>query len=186
MNRGNVNRILVLAAFLAASLRGSLHAADEKDVSLEDKTKAVFIYNFTRYIEWPEADSSDDFIIGVVGESRVIEPLRQIQRIKKVGRRPIQVAVFDSTENVGDCEILFISGSENDRLAEVLKAVPGKGVLTVGDSKGYAHRGVAVNFIVVQGKIKFEVNKDALDRTDLRVSSHLLKLAKLIEGGKKK
>lgn len=154
---------------------------ENEEADLASTMKAVFIYNFTKYIEWPEADITGSFKIGVIGSSGIIAPLRNIAKEKRVGKLGIKIIHISDPGELKDCHILFIAPSERNRLPEILSDVSGKSILTIGDATDFAANGTAINFIVVEGKIKFEINFDAVTRAGLKASSHLLKLAILVE-----
>jgi hypothetical protein len=155
------------------------------DVSLEDKTKAAFIYNFTKYIEWPD-DTGEIFTIVVIGESDILIPLKEIGEKKRVGKRKIKIKHYKEISEIDTCHILFISGSVKDNLKEILDTVRNKNILTISDTKGFAHKGVAFNFIIIKGKIRFEINGDVLGNLKLKVSSQLMKLAIIVKEKKEK
>ena len=151
------------------------------DVKPEDEYKAVFIYNFTKYIEWPGNDISDSFEIAIIGESEITIPLKEIAKKKLVNNRKIKIVVYQDVRDINMCHILFISASENKRLHDILQKVKNTNILTISDSMGFAEEGVAFNFVIDDGKLKFEINSNVINKTGLQVSSQLLKLAILVE-----
>ena len=162
----------------------AISLADNKDVSLEDKTKAAFIYNFTKYIQWPD-DTLKTFSIDIIGDSKILFPLREIEKKKKVDNRKIKIGHYHDISDLDTCHILFISKSEENKLPEILDSIGTRKILTIGDTEGFAEKGVAINFKIVKGKIRFEINSDVLDDLKLQVSSQLLKLAIFVEGKKR-
>ncbi|MFC1489707.1 YfiR/HmsC family protein [Candidatus Latescibacterota bacterium] len=158
--------------------------AQNDTVSLENKLKSAFIYNFTKYIKWADDDSTETFKIAVIGDSEIISPLKEIEETELVNNRKIEIKHYQNVSDINDCHILFISASEKNLLQEILKTSENKNILTVSDNIGFAREGVAINFVLVDGKLKFEINSNAINNAKLQVSSHLLKLAILIENGK--
>ena len=159
---------------------------EESDaISLEDKIKAAFVYNFTKYIEWVDDDTTDSFEIGIIGDSDIIFPLQEIAEKELVNNRKIEVIHFQDIQDINSCNILYISASEADELRDILKKIDGRNILTISDSTGFALKGVAINFVIVEGKLKFEMNSNVINEAGLKVSSQLLKLAILVgEKGK--
>lgn len=151
------------------------------EVTQEDNFKAVFIYNFTKYVQWSEQDTSPTFDILIIGESSILYSLKNIAEKRRVGKRGIVVKQVQNINNLGYCHVLFISVSEKKRLKQILHAISDQNTLIISDSEGFAHKGVAINFIYDNGKIKFELNKRAFDRAGLQVSSKLLKLAMIVD-----
>ncbi|MFA5140813.1 MAG: YfiR family protein [Elusimicrobiota bacterium] len=153
----------------------------EEGPSLEDKVKTAFLYKFTKYIRWPEGGPADDFRIAVIGESGILGPLRELARERLADGRKIRVERLRNVDEIGPCHILFIASTERERLREILKKAEPKGVLTVGDGKGFAAEGVVVNFVIVDGRVRFEISRRAAGRSGLEISSQLLKLAILVK-----
>jgi hypothetical protein len=173
------NRFLFALFFIGIF---SAHAANiQKNVSLESKMKAVFIYNFTNYIGWPAAIAKDVFTIGVIGPSDIVVPLKEIAETKTVQGVPIRIRYFETPEKIDSCQILFVSSPDKGKITGILAKTKGASVLTVGDAPGLAAQGIAINFVIIDGKIRFEINTDALGDAGLKVSSHLLKLGILVE-----
>ncbi len=154
----------------------------ETDVSLENKTKAVFIYNFMKYMHWAGDDTTRPFKIRVIGCCGVFDPLKDIEKKKTVRNRKIEVKQIKNTEEIDTCHILFISKTEKKRLQEILDTAGTRNILTISDTEGFAERGVVINFKIIEGKIRFEINKAVLETMKLRISSQLLKLALFVEG----
>ena len=140
--------------------------------------KAVFLYNFTRYLEWPEqGNGSGAFEIAVLGDSEILAPLREIAAKKTVRSAPIVVRQCLETGQIGRPRILFISRSAVPWLRQALEAARGADILTIGEEEGLAERGVAVNFVLRGGAVKFEMNEEALRGTGIQAGSQLLKPA---------
>ena len=153
----------------------------QSETGREYKLKAYFIYTFTRYIEWNDLEEDSTFIIGIIGNSKLISPLEKIANSKLVKDKKIIVKQWDQFKNGEKCHILFISKSERKDLAKIINKVEGKHILTIGDTRGFAKQGVCINFIVVSDKIRFEINREITGNTGLKVSSQLLKLAILVD-----
>jgi len=144
--------------------------------------KAVFLYQFTRYLQWPEGTEPEVFTIAVLGDSKITEPLLEIAKKKTVGTKSIVVRPCSKIEEIGRPRILFYAKSAVPEIAQVLEKIRGTDVLVVGEAEGLASRGVAINFILQEGTVKFEMNEKALNEARIRSSSQLLRLAILVEG----
>ena len=170
--------ILLISSILFPAL---VFGEENDAISLEDKIKAAFVYNFTKYIEWVDDDTTDSFEIGIIGDSDIIFPLQEIAEKELINNKKIEIKHFQNVQDINVCYILFISASEKSQLQNILKKIENKNILTISDSIGFAHEGVSINFIIVDGKIKFEINNSSIDQAGLQVSSQLLKLAILVE-----
>lgn len=174
--------LIVLGLVLAAALpAGSSSLPPADSATYEYDVKAVFLYNFTRYVQWPEAVEAGDLTIVVLGESGIVEPLREIARKRATGQSPIVVRQCLEVGQIGRPRILFIARSAVPQIARVLEATRGTDILTVGEAEGLAARGVAVNFVERDGTIKFEMSERTLREARVQVSSQLLKLAILVD-----
>lgn len=149
-------------------------------MSGEYDIKALFLYNFSKYVMWPEFEAAPEFVIGVLGSSKIQEPLQVIADEKKVGDKPIVVQVYESLEEIEDCHILFVAKDKKRELDPILEAVNSRPILTVGETKGYAESGMILNFFMKENKVKFELNRSALEQSGLTASSQLMKLAVLV------
>lgn len=139
-----------------------------------------FMYHFTKYIEWPAAKKSGDFVIGVVGNAAIIDPLNAMASAKTVGTQKIIIKRFSNVASVSDCHILFLSDDKTDEIEEASSKAKSKNILLVSEGNGLAKKGSSINFLIVDGKLKFELNKKTIQDTGLKVSSELLGLAILI------
>jgi hypothetical protein len=149
------------------------------DANKEYKLKAAFLYNFIQYIEWPPAQSNE-YIVGIIGSSPIEQPLKEIALTRPANDKKIVVRHFNSADEISYCNILFIARDMAPSLNEILAKTP-KGTLTVSEKPGYARQGTAINFVVVDNKLKFESNLKALNACGLKASSQLLKLAILVD-----
>jgi len=175
-------RVCALAAVLAGLTVSTLAPAAEP-APTEYEIKAAFIYNFAKYVEWPEnndLDSGEAFIIGVLGADPFGALLDQIARSKTIGDKPIVIRRFEHVEDYTPCHILFVAASEHDRLPAILEKLAHSPALVMGDTAGFAHAGVAVNFVIERSKVRFEINPAAATRAGLKISSKLLRLATIV------
>ena len=171
--------LLVLGLLGSTTIRAEGQA--EVDGRLA-RFKAVFIYNFIDYVKWPEVTKTGPFRIAVVGNKDLATTLETIAQKRAAGDRELVVTAQPAVEDsLPPCHILFLSASEEDDLDHVKAQTAGRHILTVGDTPGFARKGVAINFVLVDGKLKFEINLEALAHVDLSLSSQLLKLGILVE-----
>jgi YfiR/HmsC-like len=164
---------LILLCLSAGTLKAQ--TPQEQEANL----KAVFIYNFINYIDWETGNDNNDFVIGIVGSSAVTKPLIEISQDKTAKNKKIIVKVFNSPQEISNCQILFIPQNLPFSLHSILEKTD-KGILTISEEKGYAEQGTAFNFIMRDDKLKFEANLKAIDMAGLKASSQLLKLAKIV------
>lgn len=155
-----------------------LYAQSEADIEYE--LKAYFIYTFTKYIDWSDLEKDSTFVIGIIGRSEIIPLLEKIALRNLVKDKRLIIKQWIRLEDIGECNILFITNSKKRDLARIIKRVDGNSVLTIGDTKGYSKRGVAINFIDLGDRIGFEINIEATELNRLKVSSQLQRLAVIV------
>ena len=146
------------------------------------KLKASYIYNFTKYINWPDKYKQGNFVIGVLGTSSFYNDLTAQLSTKTVGNQIFEIKSFTSTESIlGVCHILFIPTENSNMLPDVLKKMKGRSTLIITEKSGLAKQGSAINFVVENNKQKFELNKLNIEKYSLKVSSTLTALAIVVE-----
>lgn len=165
--------------------RGANPAVSAPLPTPEYQLKAVFLFNFAKFVEWPaNAHASPDspIVIGIVGEDPFGAVLDNAVKGERLGGRPLEVRRFKESGEVAGCHLLFISSSLKDQAGDLLHMLQGQPVLTVSETPGFAERGGVVNFVMVDSKVRFEANLQAAARQGLKMSSKLLQLARVVEG----
>jgi hypothetical protein len=119
-------------------------------------------------------------VVGILGEDPFDSYLDEVVRGEKVNGHPIKVVRYRSIEQVKDCHILYIGANEERRVAQVLKALGGRQVLTVGESDLFPRKGGMVSMVNRKGRIRLSVNLQAIKASELPVSSKLLQLAEIV------
>lgn len=173
--------VAVLLALAAAPARAQAPAAPT-----EYQVKAVFLFNFSQFVDWPAASFADGrspLVIGVLGSDPFGTTLDEIVRGETVNGRPLAVRRYESVEQIDACHILFIERSQDEELDAVFAALKGRNVLTVGDFAGFARRGGIIRFVTVGNKIRLRVNLAAAQDEKLTISSKLLRPAQIVAPG---
>jgi hypothetical protein len=142
---------------------------------------ANIIYHFTKYINWPDNTKSGDFVIGVIGETPLFEELQNATLNKKAGNQKIVIKSFSGKQSFYDCQILFISEDESSCLKNVSTVTHEKPVLIVTERKGLALAGSCINFTIVNSRLKLEINKDNIEKRNLKIASELLSLGTIVQ-----
>ncbi|MEN8154436.1 MAG: YfiR family protein [Acidobacteriota bacterium] len=151
------------------------------EANRESKIKAVFIYNFTKYIYWSNVNISESFKIGVYGAEDIIKPLRSIAKKRSVSGKKIEVKHFKKLEDIDYCHIMFITDSKSSYSGEIIKKFRDKMVLFIGENDNFAENGGSIGLLRDKEKLKIEINKNAINRSGLKISSQLLDLAILVK-----
>jgi YfiR/HmsC-like len=149
----------------------------------EYEVKAEFLERFTRFIDWPLEGDEKPFTIGVIGRNPFGAYLDRVVASHKIKGRQPEIRYVDDLTQIDRCQVLFIAASERDRLPKILARTGSRPILTVSDSAGFASAGVLINFYTAAETVRFEINEAAVEKSGLKVSAQLLKLARLIERG---
>lgn len=158
-------------------------------ISKEYDLKAVLLFHFTRYAEWPtNAFSSPDapLVIGVLGRDPFGKSLDEVVREEKYNERRIVVARYQNAKSARDSHILFISDSERDKLPAILAELKSAPVLTVGDADGFTAKGGMIAFYKnSDNKLRPRVNLDVLKKAGLSLGAKFLRVAEVVQPGGK-
>jgi len=149
----------------------------------EYQIKAVFLFNFAQFVEWPPKAFSDEqapIVIGVLGEDPFGSYLDEAVQGEKIGAHPLVARRFRRVEDITACHILFISQSEAGHFASIVPRLKALGVLTVGDFDSFIRQGGMVRFVTVNNKIRLKINVDAAKAAGLTISSKLLRPAMIV------
>jgi len=144
----------------------------------EYQVKSVYLYNFGKFVEWPAATASaGTFKICVLGEDPFHSTLDETLSGETVAGKPAEAKRINNVQDAADCNVLYISSSEQRRLPQTLSALAGKKILTVSDMDNFASRGGMIQFVWDGDRIRFQVNLAAAMKVGLMLSSELLKVA---------
>lgn len=151
--------------------------------SPEYQVKAVLLMRIAQFVEWPPeafGGPASPVVIAVLGDDPFGGYLDQAVEGQRIGERPMEVRRCRRLEDLGECQILFISGSEAGRIGGILERLKGRSLLTVGDTDGFNRDGGIVRFVTENNKIRLRIRVDAARDSGLTVSSKLLRLATIV------
>ena len=178
---------LGLCAAVCAVIGGAAETGADESLSLEYEVKAAFLFNFTKFVEWPPKvfpDANAPFIIGVLGEDPFGDALEKTLSGQVVKGRRVEIRRSRRPEELQNCHILFISQSEGEAIAGILDSLKGKSILTISDAEAFAGSGGIIGFIKQENKIRFEINTEAAAKAHLEISSKLLALSRIVSPAK--
>jgi hypothetical protein len=152
-----------------------------QNIDTNAKYKAMFIYNFTKYFEWPQSYKEGNFVIGVLGNSSLLAELNTMASSKKAGNQSIEIKTFSNVGAITNCHMLIVAPEVTTPLSEIISKIKKNSTLLITEKQGFAKQGAAINFVVQNNKPAFELNKTNAEKQDLKVSTNLLSLAILVE-----
>jgi len=148
----------------------------------EYELKAAFVYNFAKFVEWPEdafVSPAESLRIGILGNDPFGDALPAVIAGRSAAGRGIELRRYRRPADVSGCQILFIRPPEGE-LPRVLRALDPRGVLTVGEGEAFAREGGVIGLVMEENRVTFEVNLEAAERAHLTLSSKLLQLARRV------
>ncbi len=175
MKRHSSPRLALLLCLAVFVLTGAGPAgADEYDV------KAAFLYNFTKFVEWPETafvETGEPFVLAVLGDDPFGDTLDEMLAGKSVGNRPLVIRRYGQVEALERCHLLFVCDNMKDGVPQALQRMGASSTLTVADFDESVEQGVMIGFRTKNRKVRFDINAGAADARSLKISSKLLTLA---------
>jgi len=178
--KGRFNVAVVAAILCAFAVACSVSAQVFREYDL----KALFLYNFPQFVEWPPEsfpDAETPLVLSIVGKDRVGKALDELTRNETGKRRKMTISRVRDLAEALNCHIVFIDKSEAVSLKQILDKFHGKPVLTVSDMDGFTARGGMIQFITdaKEKRIRLRINVAAVKAANLSISSKLLKLAEI-------
>jgi len=172
-----IRRLAICATLvLLAATPGLVQA----EVTKEYQVKAAFLYNFTKFVEWPPArfaDAQRPIVIGIVGRNPFGDELAKITGGRKINGRDIVIRLVASEAEVLSADLIFVSVGEEEHLPDLTGTLQQAGILTVGESPRFAAAGGMITFVLERDKIRFQINQAASEQAGLKINAQLLKLA---------
>ncbi len=147
----------------------------------EYQVKAAFVYNFIKFVDWPQNGTALPAamricIIGTLPDAASFESLAG----EEVRGRRISVQFVQDLVDIRHCDVLFVTASQTGRLPDIIRSLDRRPTLTVGDTKGFALRGVMINMFLENKHVRFEINQTSAEAAGLMISTKLLKLARTV------
>lgn len=176
-------------AFLSSVLTSALlllvgtSPAAQTPRASEYQVKAVFLFNFAQFVDWPAPAAPDapaPMLIGILGHDPFGDLLDEIVRGERLGARPFEVRRYRQVTEIQGCDILFISRSETDRIEEILAGLKNRPILTVSEGADFAKHGGMIQFVTDKNRIRLRVNLEATQAAHLTISSKLLRVAEIV------
>jgi hypothetical protein len=179
MNRSLLKTGIKLT-FVFLLLLSLTETGKSQEVKIVSMTKYLSncLYNFSRNINWPEENKSGDFVITIVGDKELFTEMTKLTQNMKVGLQPITIRYFSSVNEIsGYQQIVFVADWQSNKINALVQKTSGSHTLIVSQTEGLIDKGSMINFIPVNGVMKFEMNKEGLRKNNLMASSVLEKMA---------
>ena len=139
----------------------------------QSQVQSAYIYNFTKYMQWPSNKQSGEFIIAVVGSSPITANLKILAATKKVGTQSIVVKEYNSVSQINSCHIIVLVPSKSNEISAAIAKAQSSNALLITDKPGLGKKGAGMNFILIGGKERFEINQSAIDKCKIKINPKL-------------
>jgi len=166
---------LILSIVLGATV--AIASAQERPTH---EIHAAMLYNFIKYVQWPNEGEPGEFVVGVIGDENVFNTLKAWYDGKAKGTKKYVIKKLSSAGEAENCQVVYVGKSKNKDFENIKTSVNGKSVLTITDGNGMGQKGSCINFKVIDGKLKFELNQAMVTGSNLKVSTQLSSMAILI------
>jgi hypothetical protein len=141
---------------------------------------AAMLFNFIKYVQWPNEGDGGEFVVGVIGDDNVFNTLNQWYNGKQKGSKKYVIKKLSSASESTSCQVLYVGKAKSKDFGDIMNLIGGKSILTITDGNGLGQKGSCINFKVIDGKLKFEMNQATLTSSNLKVSSQLSSMAIMI------
>lgn len=141
---------------------------------------SAMLYNFIKYVQWPNESEAGDFVVGVMGDEDVFNTLKQWYDGKPKGTKKYVIKKLTAPEEAATCSVVYLGRGKSNQFEAIKGNIAGKPVLTITNGNGLGQKGSCINFKVIDGKLKFEMNQGTFGSSNLKVSSQLSSMAILI------
>ncbi len=175
--RRSITKRLILLAALLSGVRAEAQAPMD-----ESQVKAMFVYNFLKFVEWPSESirTKDPFVVLIIGDGPTADATERFLESKTIGARPLVVRRVSWDQSLAGGRAAFVVERDAKKLHRVLDAAAAAGVLTIGEGESFTTRGGVIGLLVEDRKVRFDVDTSAAQKAGLRVSSKLLALTRVV------
>lgn len=182
LNAATSCRATLCAFVVVLALRANAAESNGKLVREYD-LKAAFLFHFTHFVEWPSevfAGTNAPIVIGILGDDPFGPVLDKIVEGETIKNRRLVIKRSQQIEDLKNCQVLFISKSEKNRIDQILSSLDDASIFTVAEVEGFARHGGITNLFLQGNKLRFEINVEAAKRKGLKISAQLLSLGTVV------
>lgn len=166
------SKIVIIVALALMPFGKGIYAQTEIQ-----NAEAIFIYNFLSQIQWPEETLGNSYVVGVLGKTSTYDYLLRLTTNRKIGKRSIEVKHFSSANEISNCQVLLVAHNKSNDISTVKKKLNGRSCLIIGQKSSLTESGAVIAFNVVDGKLRYRINKTNAKQQNLLISSAIMQMA---------
>ncbi|GAB4109233.1 MAG: hypothetical protein OHK0057_30520 [Thermoflexibacter sp.] len=151
-----------------------------QDMNNNYRVYAGLLYHFTKYVEWPSQRQQGDFVIGVYGDDEMLSITQNLMKNRSISNQKISVRKITKEEDIVVCHIVFVERNFSYKFKSIQPKSQANHILIVTEDSNLAKKGAGINFVIQGDKLKFEMNKSAIESAGLKVSNELVKLSIIV------
>lgn len=168
-------RIIALFVFGSICIAAN---APEQNTDTTTPLKARYLYNFAKQFDWPDKKKQGNFVIGILNDKAMFDQMTTLYgSLKKIGSQNVEIRSYSEVNSIGDCNILYMPGTQQSKLAAAVLIGKSDNVLIVTEQKGGIEKGSAINIFSLDGKMEFELGKKNVQDCGLSMTSEMVKFA---------
>lgn len=160
---------------------GILAIAQPLCAQSQEKKYAVMMLNFAKGLQWPASTAAGNFVIGIYEYPPLAAELNALRASARVGTRNIEIRELGSPDEVQKCHMLFVPAYKTKRLPEILDTIGEKPVLILTNKSDFAKKGAGINFVLVDGKLRYELNSRSIEKRGMKISSNVKGMGIVVE-----
>lgn len=169
---------IVLILFLFVSVTFWMAFKIDQAEEASARKKVQYIYAFTKWIDWPDNTKKGNFVIGIIGNNAPLtNQFNLLASEKVVASQKLEIKNLSSVADVSQCQIVYVLSENSAQLPEIYIKSKGTNALIISEKQGLLKQGSGINFVIVENKLKFEVNKLNIEKNNLKVNSQLIELS---------
>jgi hypothetical protein len=146
----------------------------------KDKVYSVFIFNFAKYIQWPADRTTGEFVIGILGNAAMVEELKNAISTKTIGNQKVFVKDCQVLQETSGCHVVFVAENKSQFVRDIIKKLSSESTLLITEKSGLAKNGGGISFMLADGKMNFEINKESIERKGMKIASTLSNLGTVV------
>lgn len=151
-----------------------------KAQEISSKVASMYVFNFTKYIKWPESSVGNEFVIGIVAKNEVFEEFNKMAALKNYSNKKISLKNLSQNADFSDCNLIYIGTGKDEKLKEYANFSSSKPILFIGETENSTRKGAGIALFIDEedgNKTKFHIDKEKIEKRGLKVANELMMMS---------